>query len=779
MREETISRLKHQSVVTFLCAVCWVCLAEVSRGDQENRSVTNNTAEDSVEATFQEGRLLLQKRRLDEAAQCLRRVPASHKRFPQALLGILYCAQYCPDADLPKLAQYTAKLPEGYHPAEIAVHHDQLRPISVMLDSMQRCREGNFAEAHALMRTLENDATLSTAMRQRVRLEIAELFYVQDELSPAPSDSSPDVEQDPQGLAEETLLQFITANPESKLLEAAFYRLKRHHALEKSSYVLSKLQEWSQDTEHPHRAGLALLALLQRLQIQGGDTADLANRAATELPSEPATRIILREHIRDLQARGYPEAARPYLSLLESLSEKDSVEPRGLFLRAYDTQDTPRAAAALFLRCAQESEPGKLKTAAMVNALICAMHAGDRATAENLLEKPENTETKRALLLAHAQLLPEGEQGERAMRELREVIQLKPNDHQKIDIILEQNRRRLEKEPAKTLRELRSYDANQRAKWTDKQELYYATMVEKAARLVHPEDNELVHHLLRSLIADASTLPRRKALTLHAAKRLSDAGQHAAARDLLLELADEQPIGESKATTLLYAGRECELCGTLPALKHAAALYANILRRETQLRSLAGILRAAVLTRINRTEEALNQLTALDSTSMKPDLLAHYNTVLADALAYSGTSERMEQAVGVCQRTLDNPGTPLLWRMRTHLQRGILNTRLRREDEALRDYQSVLLEMPTDKATAESAGGSMYYDAAAGAVYRLVQQRRFAEAVDLAEKAASWPGTAEQPAPANKQRAERFAQWAHMIRQISFQPDGSISLEMP
>ena len=209
------------------------------------------------------------------------------------------------------------------------------------------------------------------------------------------------------------------------------------------------------------------------------------------------------------------------------------------------------------------------------------------------------------------------------------------------------------------------------------------------------------------------------------------------------------------------------------------ALYANILRHETQLRPLAGVLRAAILTRINRTEEALNQLASLDTTAMKPDLLAHYNMVLADALAYSGTVERMEQAINVCRQTLENPGTPLLWHMRTHLQRGILNTRLRRDDEALQDYRSVLQEMPTDKTTAESAGGSMYYDAAAGAVYRLVQQRRFSEAAELARQAASWPGTTEQPAPANEERARRFAQWAHMIRQISFQPDGSISFEMP
>ena len=779
MRNVSTSRLKFRSVAAVLCMTCWVCFAEAARGNEENRPATDNAGTEDDEAAFQKGRQLLQERRLAEASQCFQRVHVSHKRFPQALLGILFCAQYCPNTDLTRLAQYTAALPEDYHPAELAAHHDQLRPITVMLDSMQRCRKGNFAEAHALMRTLENDATLSTDMRQRVRLEIAELFYLQDAISPAPAEPSPEAEQDPQGLAEETLLQFIATNPESRLLEAAFYRLKRHHALEKSTYVLSKLQEWSQDTEHPRRAGLAFLSLLQRLQAQGGDTTDLANRAATELPSEPATRIILREHVRDLQAHGHVEAARPYLSLLEGLEKNGPTSARTTFLRAYDTQNTPREAATLFLRCARDSAPGELKTAAMVNALICAMHAGDHAMAENLLNESEDVETKRALLLVHAQLLPDGEQGDRATEELREVMRLKPTARQRISVELEQNRRRLKKAPAKTLRELQRYDAEQRAKWTDEQELYYAAMIEEAVHLAHPGNNELAHHLLRSLVAEASTLSRKEALTLHTARRLSDAGRHAAARDLLLELADEQPVRESRAATLLYAGRECELCGTLPALKHAVALYANILRHETQLRPLAGVLRAAILTRINRTEEALNQLASLDTTAMKPDLLAHYNMVLADALAYSGTVERMEQAINVCRQTLENPGTPLLWHMRTHLQRGILNTRLRRDDEALQDYRSVLQEMPTDKTTAESAGGSMYYDAAAGAVYRLVQQRRFSEAAELARQAASWPGTTEQPAPANEERARRFAQWAHMIRQISFQPDGSISFEMP
>ena len=777
MMKTATGRLKLRSIVTALCAVCGVCFAGmVGEENGANPPTSGTAAEESAETAFQKGRQLLRERRLTEAMQYLKQVPTSNKRFPRALIGILYCAQYCPDIDLPELAQYTAKLPDGCHPAEIAAHHEHLRPVTVMLDSMKRCREGDYAEAHALMRTLENDSTLSPDMRQRVRLEIAELFYLQDAISQTPPDSFPTVEQDPQGLAEETLLQFITANPESNLLEAAFYRLKRHHALEESAFVQTKLQEWSQDSVHPRRAGLALLSLLQRMQARGEDTAPLANLAATELPAEPATRIILREHIRDLQTHGRLEAAGSYLSLLEGLSKENSTDARTLFLRAYDTQDTPRAASALFLRCAQQCEPGKLRTAALVNALVCAMQVGNRAMAENLLERQETPETKRALLLAHAQLIPVEEQGERAAEELREVMRLEPTDRQKVDVALEQNRRRLTKAPLKTLQELRRYNAAQRAKWTDEQELYYATLVEKAARLAHPENNELTHHLLRSLIEDASTLSRREALTLHTARRLSDDGQHAAARDLLLELADKQPTGESKASTLLYAGRECERCGTLPALKHAATLYENILRRETQLRPLVGILRAAVLTRINRTEEAFSQLSALDSNSMDPGLRAHYNAVLADTLAYSGTSERMEQAVAVCSRTLEAPDTPLLWRMRTHLQRGILNTRLRRDDEALQDYRAVLHEMPTDKSTTESAGGSMYYDAAAGAVYRLIQQRRFEEAATLAEKAAAWPGTTTEPAPANQERAKRFVQWAHMIRQVSFQSVSAMPL---
>ncbi len=774
MRDTTKIYLSFRIIGVFLCTICVMCLTSAADENMESRSVAEGATGEYEETIFQRGRQLLLERRLAEAARELRRVPTSHKRFPQALLGILYCAQYCPDSDLPELAAYTSKLPRSYHPAKIAVYHEQLRPISVMLDSMQRCREGNFAESQELMRMLENDTSLSTDMRQRVRLEIAELFYTQDAMSPPLSDSSPETEEDPQGLAEETLLQFITANPESNLLEAAFLRLKRHHALENSTYVLSKLQEWSQDTTHPRRAGLAFLSLLYCSQLRGEDTAALANRAATSLPAEPSTRTILREHIGSLQKHGLTKAAEPYLSLLESLRKAELSDSRTLFLRAHSSQEIPQAAADLFLRCAQQSEPGELRTSAFVNALICAMRARDRDTAENLLKRQESINTKRALLLAHAQLLPPEEQDEQALKELREVMKMEPTDQQRIDVLLEQNNRRLQRHPKRTLQELLSYDAARRTKWTDEQELYYASMVEKAARLAYPENNELAHRLLCSLIANTSSLPRREILTLHAAGRLSDAGQHAAARDLLLELASMQPLGENKVTSLLYAGRECERCGTLPALKHALLLYADIQHRETQLSPLAGILRAAVLTRINRTKEALNLLSSLDVKSTTPALQARYNTVLADTLAYSDSPKRIEQAIDVCNRTLENPETPLVWRMRTHLQRGILNTRLHRENEALLDYRAVLQGMPTDAITIKSGGSSMYYDAAAGAVYRLVQQQRFVEAANLAESAAAWPGTTERPLPADAKRAKRFAQWAHAIRQVSFQPNVSL-----
>ncbi len=621
------------------------------------------------------------------------------------------------------------------------------------------------------MRTLENDATLSHDMRQRVRLEIAELFYIREANTANDAvEVPPGTEPASRGLGEETLLQFITANPDSNLLESAFFRLKQRHALEKSTYVLSKLQEWSRDTTHPKRAGLALLSLLLRMQARGEDTAALANRAATELPAEPATRTILQEHIRDLQTRGLVDAARPYLTLLESIDQDPEQDARTLFLRAYDIQGTPRAAAALFMRCAQKSEPGKLKTAALVNALICSMLAGDRSAVENLLSEQNDSETRRALLLTHVRLLPDDSQKEQAATELREVLRLNPDRHQVVDVLLETARRQLKDNPQATLRELEKYTADQRAQWTDDQDLFYAALVEQATHLSFPDDNEPTHDVMQRLIEEAPSLPRHEALALHSAVRLSAAGQHAAARDVLLKLAEAQPPGRKKATTLLYAGRECERCDTLPALKHAATLYAECLRWETPLRPLAGILRAAVLTRINRADAALAQLSALDTASMPPDLFAHYNTVLADTLAHSGTPERVEEALGVCKRTIDNENIPLLWRMRTHLQRAILNLRLRRDADALQDYRAVLDAIPKNAGAISSAESSMFYDAAAGAVYRLLQLEHFAEAADLAEEAASWPGSKDHPNPADKNRADRFSQWAQVIRQVSFRP---------
>lgn len=734
-----------------------------------------------AEAAYWKGRALVMLERPAEAAECFSQVPKGSHLHPYAARGLIYCAWKCPelpfaqlvapltaspDAEvstlaLAALAEHSLRYTEedaqlAYSRLkELARQDSALEPV-VRLLALHRYRlRGDFAGGIEYAKSLEQDTTLPPLMRQRVRLALAELYYAKEA-------APPETEESDEGKGEETLLQFITANPESPLLDEAFRRLYLHAGATGSDYVRAKLKDWGEDTAHSHRAALALYILHQMDQVHGNDPATLANRAAAELPGEPTTRVILQEQIRKLLARGKAEEAQRYLTLLGTLQKHPDARTEFFTALLGMPQEEPAEAMALFHRSA-ESADSALLTPALVNTLITAMRCGDEEMIERLLTEEHDPRTRCALLLVHAGLLLQ-ENPERARRELAAAEQLAPTPEQRTDIELDMAQLMLSEAPEEALQKLQTYSQETRSSWSEPQQLRYAALLEHAADAAPGAADATA--LLHSLYEETESLPLKQKLALHLADRLARSNKHGKACELLLGLAQLLPGGEAKAATLLYAGHESALLGSLQSLEEAVKLYEQCARQSSPLSARATIEQAAVLVRINRSREALELLRALEQQekALSGADQAYLLTVLAEAYGLDMTPQSLTTAITYSERIATIPGLDTAWRVRGYLQCAALCTRLSRHEDALTAYRHAL-QMEQSRARAdEPQSCQMLYYAAAGAVYQLLQMKRYEEAADLADTTAAWPGEGERPGP----KSEVFARWAQNIRQMHF-----------
>lgn len=754
----------------------------------------------AADAAFWRGRALLLLGRPEAAVDALCQVPRNHRLYPYAARGLLYCAWRSPqqnfraiveplisspDAEVSELAlaalaervmHTSEKLDtEVYNRLkEKAKRSDTLQALIKLLEIRRFAMEGDFDGGIEYAKKLEQDSALPALMRQRVRLELAELYYCKEQAARAnPTQAAEAVE----GKGEETLLQFITANPDTPLLEKAFRRLSRHSGSGGSEYTRFKLEDWADDTAHPRRAALALYAM-QQLAPTHGEAADsaLANRAAAELPGEPLTRTILHEHIRKLLQTGRNAEAEQYLALLDP--QRKDANARTIFLRAMALQGNPLSAAEGFIRSARSADSALLEPA-LENALICATQGEDAATVEQLLSEPRDEAMRRSLLLAHAGLTMLSDPT-RARREIAEAAKLNPTPEQLTDIWLDEVQLDLlDAVPeliARRFSELHTVKKATWNRWIPEQILRYAALLEKAADAQHNADAAGVRAeaLLYRMYEAAESLPIKEGLALRLAERLSASKRHEHAMELMLDLSQLQPGGEMKAITLFYAAQQASKIGSLRALEEAAKLYAECSRMSTNIAPRATIEQAAILVRINRVSEAFALLRSMEQMPhLTPADSAHRLTVMADAYGLDMTPENLAEAARLCEEIKTIPNLPSAWVSRANLQHAALCTRMGRHEAALADYLATL-NAEKRRADAQDAHSCfiMYY-AASGAVYQLLQMERYEEAATLADALGAWPGTPDAPAPTLGPKAEAFKRWAQSIRQTHFLPQQS------
>lgn len=775
---------------------------QLRRGDAAG-ALQSLVGESGPEADFWRGRALVDLKRMPEAARYLSAVPEEHELYPYAAKALLYCAWQSPDVDfatvVPPLA--TSRNPEIAETAAAALaefwlqqpqsqdntalellrgmtdKHPEFIPVLHLLEVENLRQKGQYADAIQLCRKMEDDRSLPLNIRQRVRLTLAEVLYAQEEAAARsgataaattePTSTDTDEEEDlttigqVHGKGEETLLHFISTNPESPLLPDAFRRLTAHKAFSSSEFARAKLKEWMIDTEKPYRASMAMLIMQHLLNndLSGKLPLDnsCANSALAMFPNEPPTQLILLEQTRMLLERGQTKEAELYLSQVTGNF------PRKDFYRAWLSADSPSTAARLFLQSAEVAS-GELRPVAFANALLCAMRCGDTEMEQDIMQRSDLAPEIRAEVLAMRALF-NMEKNPALARECLEqlrALQLSPNSQ--IDVRLDTAWMSMSESPLTVAQELENMSTDG---LTPHQLLRYYALREEALRQSSPPDRrDETENLICERIARAADKAKsahvRGVLNIHLANRLSLMGRHAEAYVRLTRLHNNEPLGEFAQKATFLSAREKEYIGTLSSLKEAADIYAACAEKYPEMKNRATIHRAQVLIRINRGEEAEQLLRHLLSKEEELPPIARALTyiTLSNKYTLEGTPSALQQAMEASGKCIEVPGLPRLWQFTGLLHHGAICARANAYEAAITAYRKLLAMHPAPGRNPESAERLAFHRAATGAITALLELKRYEEAADMADELSRWDG-----APGS---LERYAKWADFIRQTHF-----------
>ena len=662
------------------------------------------------------------------------------------------------DADAPALAELRKMAPDF--------------PDLAWLEAEQLRLRGELDTAAAACREIEANHANPTLVRQRARLMLADIYYAKEEearkagddyaavQAPAPAkDADEDDDETPreetletlEGKGEETLLSFITANPNSPLLEEAFRRLKSHRAFETSEYARTALNEWVQDTaEHKRRAALALGVLQHLLNRDDQPDAPVdtscAATAATALPQEPATARILLDQMRSLYLRGRVDEARTLLAALPETFPSDET-----------------AAAAEVWRLLLEEPQGDW------NSLLKVKHSAEldeairhNATLGKLSKGEEIVPNTPQLCLLLAQFIlsetSDAARLESARAALQRLLDNSQADaasvlHARIllaDITARSN-------PQQAITELKALRENA-VPLPPKLAGAYFRVLENAYRAVKPPEEAR-----ECIIAELQGV---YPLRMHLASLMVLSRNHREeAIRLLKKIVAENPRGDNEPQALLLLA-ECTAQGNSPAaLKEAIDTYERAAAHAAPATAQqARIRKAALLVRtgnINDAERDMRALLSNESPAPKEEVMARI--VLSNALALGGGDEPREESMRCLEEMMDTTLSelPRLWQfmlLQTHATRCL---RLGENGRAMRSLDTILEMQPAQEATSpHNPEWAVLYHASACAVQALLELEQYERAADTAERTGNCNASL-----APDERSQGFLQWAAEIRQ--------------
>lgn len=775
-------------------------------------------AGDTVEQSFWRGRALLELERYKEAVDALSEVPTDHELYPYAAKAMIYCAQRSEELEprvvlLPMTRQRVypeiARMACAALAEHNLLHHhhsdadkelctaeaarmmqaawpdpaERTDPSFVILRGYLLAHQGRFLEAEELCRSAEANPSISTEMKLRARLALAEVYYQE-----ADAAQEEEEREEAADKAEETLLQFISANPNSPLIDEAFRRLHIRAAFRKSEYAASKLREWAEDLQSAHRSCLAMYMLMVN-PAKGNDSVTrsltLANAALSHFPNEQAVRNMQLHHASRLVTDGAQQEAQVYLQ------QVPADDPYRLFYEAQIHRDDLGAAMHSYLDAARTAPEG-LYTPALVNALTCAMRSGNRQEEEAIMQNRHlEPRTKAALLLARATHYADT-RPDLARQDLEEALSLPVRAMLKAQCMLDLAALELEESPSLAARRLDELENELKPhgilptestrhgtfphgylvgdSWTAEQLLRYLSIKESCLRQLYGGNPRLAvqmvleaTHKIQKLTHDPSIT---SALTLFEASLMAEMQQNHEAIGILTALLQHEKNQYFRARAYLMMGRIYSSMETMDSLRKAIGYYEQSAKTDTWYADLATAFQASILVRFGELDKArilLRNLLQNKGYRMRVDVKAYVYSVLADSWALSSRINAPDEAIRACATMLANSDLPTEWRNRLLLQHATLCARYDRHQEALASYLALLDADPVASDHPSRGDWYLLYYAGAGAISSYLEAKEYSKAADIAERVGMWKTTFPEEF---KIPSTRFLEWAKLIRRL-------------
>lgn len=793
--------------------------ANALRGGQPARALSLlGQAQDSVETSFWRGRALLELGRYREAVAALSEVPTDHELYPYAAKGMIYCAQRSEELEprsvlLPMTRQRVypeiARMACATLAEHNLLHHhhseedkelctaeaarmmeaawpgpeNRTDPAFIILRGYLLAHQRRFPEAEELCRSIEANPSISTEMKLRARLALAEVYYRE-----ADAAQEEEEREEAGDKAEETLLQFISANPNSPLIDEAFRRLHARAAFRKSEYASSKLREWAEDLQSSHRSCLAMYMLMVN-PTKGNNSVTrsltLVNAALSHFPNEQTVRNMQLRHASRLVTDGALQEAQVYLQQVAA------DDPYRLFYEAQIHRDDANTAMHSYLR-ASLTAPEGLYTPALVNALTCAMRSGNRQEEGAIMQiRHLEPRTRAALLLARATHYA-GTHPDQARKDLEEALSLPLRAMIKVQCMLDLAALELEQSPAQAARRLDELELElsprsilstestrhgtfphgylMRDSWTAEQLLRYLTIKEHCIRQLYAEDTLVAAGMVLEATRKIQKLTHdpsiSSALSLFEAALLAEMQQKQEALNKLEAILQYEKNHHFRARAYLMMGRIYSSMETMDSLRKAIGYYEQSAKTGTWYADLATAFQASILVRFGELDKArklLQDLLQNRGDRMRVDVKAYVYSVLADSWALSSRIDAPDEAIRACSTMLDNSELPAEWRNRLLLQHATLCARYDRHREALDSYLALLDADPVASPHPSRGDWYLLYYAGAGAISSYLEAKEYSKAADIAERVGMWKTTFPEEF---KIPSTRFLEWAKLIRRL-------------
>lgn len=239
-------------------------------------------------------------------------------------------------------------------------------------------------------------------------------------------------------------------------------------------------------------------------------------------------------------------------------------------------------------------------------------------------------------------------------------------------------------------------------------------------------------------------------------------GEHNKARQLLGQIAIENP--ESPLTTFChyYAGMAARLEGTPQALKESVDIFEKVIISKSSLAIEARIQQARVLLDINRTEEAKISLFKVYKPKSNSAQQREIGILLATALHTQGSEDpgQYSKAIAIYDQLLETPKLPLSWSNQVYYMKGQTLESMGDDKMALDSYYRVInRENLSPDAPHSQQEWQWFYKCGFKAVALLEKKEQYRAAVAISKKIASYQGPESE---AYKIRA-RALEMKHMI----------------